>query len=220
MSYQIIDVKNWVRKNQYDWFSTFENPTYGFCVKIDVSEVVRFSKETKTSFFTNFLYIIMRTINETEPMRYRIVDDKVMLYDKINPDFTIKTQDGCFNNAGFDYTNNYQKFYDDCRKVIEENNKKVNLDRTYNLPEYDKIYCSCLTSIDILSMMHPIKWTDKSSTCVPRIFWDKYIKDNDKYYLNLNITVSHALVDGEDLASAFNKIRKYSLKFKEIIKGA
>ena len=67
-------------------------------------------------------------------------------------------------------------------------------------------------------MTHPIKAEDKESTAVPRIFWSKYILDNDKYYLMLNITVSHALVDGEDLALVFKKVREYSLNFKEIIK--
>ena len=218
MSYKIIDVKNWLRKSQYDWFSTFENPTYGFCVKIDVTEIVNYSKETKTSFFTNFFFIIMKVVNELEPFRYRVVDSKVVLYDQINPDFTVKTNDGCFNNAGFNYVDNYQEFYQSCRQVIEENNKCVNLSREYNTNEYDKIYCSCLTDIDILSMTHPIKWSDQSSTSVPRIFWDRYIVENGKYVLNLNITVSHALIDGQDLSKAFNKIRNYALDFKNIIK--
>lgn len=66
-------------------------------------------------------------------------------------------------------------------------------------------------------MTHPIKYEDKESTSVPRIFWDKYVLDDSKYYLTLNITVSHALVDGEDLAKVFERIRKYSLKFKNTI---
>ncbi len=218
MGYEIIELDNWLRKNQYEWFSTFEDPSYGFCVKVDVTEIVNYSKETNTKFFTNFYYAIMKVINELEPFRYRVVDDKVILYDVINPDFSVKTADGCFNNVCFPYTSNYDKFYEECRKLIDENNKCVNFNRTYNTPEYNKVYTSCLTTIDILSMVHPIKWSDKSSTSVPRIFWDKYIKEEDKYTVNLNITVSHALVDGEDLSKAFNKIREYSLEFKNIIK--
>lgn len=214
--FRIINTKEWKRKSQYDWFSSFDNPTYGFCVKVDVTSVLSYSKETKTSFFANFLYIISRVMNELGPLRLREVDGKVVEYEKIDPDFTVKTDDGSFNNATFIYTLDYQEFYARCRKAIEENNKCVN-NREYNLPLYDRFYSSCLTSIDILSMTHPIKTSDKSSMSVPRIFWDKYLEQEGKYYLNLNITVSHALVDGEDLAKAFNLVRKYALDFYSTI---
>ena len=215
--YQVVDIKGWKRKSQYDWFSSFENPTYGFCVKVDVASVVNYSKETKTSFFANFLFIITRVINELEMFRLRELDGQVVLYDEIDPDFSVKTEDGSFNNASFSFTKDYQEFYKNCREVIEKNNKYVN-NREFNLPEYGRFYSSCLTTIDILSMIHPIKTSDKSSTSVPRIFWDKYLEQDGKYFLNLNITVSHALVDGEDLAQAFNLVRKYALDFKTTIK--
>ena len=214
--YQVINTKEWKRKSQYEWFSSFENPTYGFCVKVDVTSVLAYSKETETSFFANFLYIVSRVVNELEPLRLREVDGNVILFEKIDPDFSVKTKDGSFNNVSFSYTREYQEFYKKCRNVIEENNQCVNM-RDYNLPEYDRFYSSCLTSIDILSMTHPIKTSDKSSTSVPRIFWDKYLELDNRYYLNLNITVSHALVDGEDLALAFNLVRKYALDFNKII---
>ena len=66
-------------------------------------------------------------------------------------------------------------------------------------------------------MVHPIKNGDEVSSSVPRIFWDKYIEEDEKYYLNLNFTVSHALVDGEDLSKAFNLVREYCKDFKKII---
>ena len=43
---------------------------------------------------------------------------------------------------------------------------------------------------------------------MPRICWGKYVEQNEKYQLTLNITVSHILVDGYPLAKAFNKIQE------------
>lgn len=217
-NYKIIDVNKWIRKSQYEWFNSFSNPTYGFCVKVDVTEIVNYSKKTKTSFFANFLYVIMRVQNEIEAFRLRCLGDKVVLFDQINPDFTIKTEDGCFNNGGFEYTKNHKEFLARCKKLIEANNKHANVDKSYNdASVLNLIYCSCLTTIDIVSMTHPIKNDDRESNSVPRIFWDKYIKINDRYYLTLNMTVSHALMDGEELSKGFNLVRKYALDFEEII---
>lgn len=218
-NYKVIDTKNWIRNVQFEWFNSFDNPCFGFDVKIDVTEIVNYSKETKTKFFTNFFYVVMRANNECEPMRLRYIDGEVRLYDVINPDFTIKTIDGCFNNACFDYTSNYEKFYKECRTLIEQNCEKMNHEKSYNdATRYDKIYCSCLTTIDVVGMIHPIKYADKNSTSVPRIFWSKYLEENGKYFLVLNTTVSHALMDGEQLSAYFNLVRKYSKEFRDLIK--
>lgn len=216
--YQIIDLSTWTRRINYQYFSTFANPTYGFNVRIDITEVLNYSKETHTSFFINFLYIITLVNNDCPSLRLRQLDDMVVLFDTIHPTYTIKTDDGSFNNGFFEFTRDYQEFYQRCKKDIEENKKTTKFINEYNAPEYDRFYSSCLTTIDILGMNHPIDTNDKKSMNVPRIFWDKYIKENDRYYLTLNMTVSHALIDGEELSQAFNLVRKYCSNFKEIIK--
>lgn len=48
--YRVIDKNNFPKRKQYDWFKTFANPCYGFNVKMDVTELVKLSKETKTIF--------------------------------------------------------------------------------------------------------------------------------------------------------------------------
>ena len=35
--YKIINPNNWIRKNVYNWFITFPNPTYGFNSNIDIT---------------------------------------------------------------------------------------------------------------------------------------------------------------------------------------
>ncbi|MDE7095332.1 MAG: hypothetical protein K2O23_02485, partial [Anaeroplasmataceae bacterium] len=53
--YKIIDIKTWNRKKQFEWFNSFANPCYGITIDLDVTEIVTFSKKSKTSFFINFL---------------------------------------------------------------------------------------------------------------------------------------------------------------------
>ena len=49
------DLKN---QGQYRWFKTFDNPCYGFDVKMDVSEVVKCSKEK--NLFLLMCYILLQ----------------------------------------------------------------------------------------------------------------------------------------------------------------
>ena len=212
-----IDIEKWNRRTNFKWFSTFTNPTFSFNVKIDVTDVVNYSKETKTSFFANFLYLICRVNNELEPLRLRYVDGEVIEYDVINPTFTVKTIDGVFNNAEFAYTSDYQEFYKRCREVVEQNNKKTLNPEEYNIPRYDRFYSSCLTTIELEGMTQPLNFNDKNSLNIPRIFWDKYRLENGRYVMLVNFTVSHILMDGEDLAKALNLLKQYASNAKDTI---
>ena len=56
------------------------------------------------------------------------------------------------------------------------------------------------------------------SQTVPRICWGKYINNNGKYEMTLNITVSHVFVDGLHISKAFNKIQELLNETAEILK--
>ena len=216
-SFKEIDTSKWVRKTTYEWFKEFTNPTYCFNVKIDVTDVVKYSKESGTSFFVNFLYSVSRVNNEIESLRLRYVDDQVRLYDRIDPTFTVKTSDGSFNNAFVEYTRDYDKFYKATKEEIGRRNGLTDNTQTYNNKDFNVFYSSCLTTIDLEGISQPLNTNDKNSLNVPRIFWDKHRIENGKDIMLFSINVSHILIDGEELSSALNLIRKYCEDFKSMI---
>lgn len=216
--YEVIDMENSIRKSQFEFFNSFFDATFGFNVRIDVTSVKEYSSKTKTSFFTNFLYIITICLNQIKEMRLRNIDNEIRLYKVINPNFTVKTDDGSFNNVGHKYTTNYDEFYKLNRKAILEGKKVKNNKDEYNANKlYNDFYMSCLLDFDFEGMTHPSPGGNKTSQSVPRIFWGSYVNENDKYFLTLNITVSHALCDGEPLKQAFNLIKKACNNFEEFI---
>lgn len=216
-AYKEIDTSKWVRKTTFEWFKKFSNPTYCFNVKIDVTDIVNYSKQTGSSFFINFLYLICRVNNEVESLRLRYVDDRVLLYDKINATFTVKTTDGSFNNAGVEYVKDYNEFYKLTKEEINRRNGLTDNSHNYNVWDYDVFYSSCVISIELESISQPLDTNNKNSLNVPRIFWDKYRLENGKYVMLLSMNVSHILVDGEELSKALNLVKKYSANFKELI---
>ena len=216
-AYKEIDTSKWVRKTTFEWFKKFSNPTYCFNVKIDVTDIVNYSKQTGSSFFINFLYLICRVNNEVESLRLRYVNDRVLLYDKINATFTVKTTDGSFNNAGVEYVKDYNEFYKLTKEEINRRNGLTDNSQNYNVWDYDVFYSSCVISIELESISQPLDTNNKNSLNVPRIFWDKYRLENGKYVMLLSMNVSHVLVDGEELSKALNLVKKYSANFKELI---
>lgn len=215
-----IDMKTYPKRNQYNWFHTFDDPTYGFDVDIDVDEIVKLTKERKHSFFPYFYYVILLAVKDIDEMRLREVNNEVYLYDEIHPTFTVMTDYGIYQNCGFEMIWDFQKFYQKTREIIKE---AKSLPITDELDRYpvcslpNVLYTTCIPILSLKGMTHPTNAKNYDSLSVPRICWDKYRLDYDNHYhLTLNITVSHTLVDGFPLARCFNKIKEYCKKAKEI----
>ena len=50
-----IDTSNWNRTKTYEWFKTFSNSTYSMNVRMDVTNLVKHTKDKKESFFIDLL---------------------------------------------------------------------------------------------------------------------------------------------------------------------
>ena len=214
-----LDFSNSERYNTYTWFKSFSNSTYGVNVKMDVTKLVKLTKERKESFFINILYIVMKGLNNTPELRMRLINDKPYIFDDINPAFTVMTKAGTFENVRFKNVTNYKEFYKIAKEHIEETkNKEVLIKNDYNPSNtYDEYYITCTPWLDFTSIVHPIP-DDKSSQTVPRVCWGKYTNNGDKLELTLNITVSHIFVDGYPLSQAFIKIQELLDNCENILK--
>lgn len=218
MNYKIIKVEELKKINQYNWFKHFSNPCYGFNVKMDVTNVVKYSKETKTSFFINTLYLVTSALNQIDEMRIRVVNGEIRLYDEINPAFTVMTKAQIFENTGLTMINDYHLFYSKAHQVIESVKNQTNVKETYNDSKlFNEYYITCIPWLSIEGMSHPLIDNDYESLTVPRVCWDKYREENGKLVMTLNITANHMFVDGYPLSEAFNKVQEYFDKLVGII---
>lgn len=210
--YKIIDKSTWNRKKQFEWFQTFSNPCYGIDIEVDVTEVVKFSKESKTSFFINFLYIVMKSLNSIEELRLRIVGKEIRLYDVIHPTYTVMTKGNVFENCANTMHNEYTLFYEECHKVIEATKCKDKVDDMYNDDSrYDVYYITCLPWLEYVGMTHPLPDHNEESSSVPRVCWGKYTEKNQRLILPFNLIVSHSLVDGYPCSKALNLLKQNCL---------
>lgn len=204
-----IDIEKWGRQRTYDWFRTFSNSTYTMNVRMDVTELVRHAKEHGQSFFIDLLYIVMKGLSSIDEMRMRLVDGKPVIFDEINPAFTVMTEAGLFENVRYDNEVDFDRFYKVSEQHIEKAKNQSDLDDADYNPEnrYDEFYITCVPWVDFEQFTHPIP-DDIASQCIPRVCWGKYEERKGRLSLMLNITVSHIFVDGYPLACAFNKIQE------------
>lgn len=214
-----LELEKSERYKTFEWFKRFSNSTYSMNVKMDVTNLLNHSKKNKESFFIDLLYIVLKGLNSIEEMRMRLVDNSPVIYDDINPAFTVMTDLGTFENVRFKNCTEFKRFYQIASEHIVNAKKQSQIKKESYNPEncYNEYYITCVPWIDFTQFTHPIP-DDKSSQCIPRICWGKYIEQNGKYELMLNITVSHIFVDGYQLAKAFNKIQELLNNADEVLK--
>lgn len=213
-----IDVEKWNRKKIFEWFKGFSNACWSLNKEIDVSKVVEYTKESKTSFFINFLFVVVKTLNDFECMRMRFVDGKVVVYDNLRPAYTVASEDRTYENVRHEFNDNYQDFY--ClanEKIAKIKEGKVDEGEYNPVNCYNEYYISCLPWINFSSVTHPIP-DDKSSQSIPRICWGKYNKKEDKFIMDFNITVNHMFCDGKDVSMFLLELEKNINNINDLIK--
>lgn len=87
-SYKVIDENTWPRAMHCAVFR--ENVEPAFCVtfEVDVTRFLDTVKMRKLSFTMAMVFAVCKCANEIEAFRYRFLDGKVVLFDKIDTAFT------------------------------------------------------------------------------------------------------------------------------------
>ncbi|MFA6860974.1 MAG: CatA-like O-acetyltransferase [Bacilli bacterium] len=216
-----IDIKTYKKRNIFYRFKTFPDSSYGFDVDINVDKVVRLSKQRKESFFAYFMFLVMKAMDPIYELHLRYEKGHVYYYKIIAPTYTVMTNDGVYVDCGNEMNDDFREFYQDLRDKVEKAKKITIGDELDSFPicvRQDVVYATCIPTLNFAGMNHPTPANNLDSLSVPRICWGKYhLASDNQYHLMINITVSHALVDGLPLAQAFNNLQELAFKADSIL---
>ena len=77
-----IRIDDYERKEIFQQFNNEDNPFIYITIKLDVTNVYNYCNQYKHHYAT-MGYLIGKTVNEVDSFRYRLVDDKIIQYDKV-----------------------------------------------------------------------------------------------------------------------------------------
>ena len=69
MNYKVIDKEKYYRKGVFRHFSEDCKYSTSMTARIDVTDLVYYSKNTETKFYINFLYILSKVLNSRDDYR-------------------------------------------------------------------------------------------------------------------------------------------------------
>lgn len=187
------------RRDRYDSFSQFENPTLNIGMTLALPDFRPFCKERKIPPFHFFLFCLLTSIRQIDNFMYRIYEGEVIKIDEFIASYTVMNLDHNYNYAAFEMSDELDEFV--ARSVaagqIASNSRALINTAAGLTPREQKnnIYTTCMPWIDMTSISHPVfsyKHPD-----IPLIAWARFSEpSHGKMTLPFSVQAHHGFVDG------------------------
>lgn len=200
-AYHEVDMTTWKRARHYALFAGMSYPYVSFTTRLDVHRLVSPGGRPDIPFFSSFLFAVMKAINAIDNFRYRIIGGKVVLYDRIDPNFVVLDQnDDLFYFAEATYGPDIAAF----RERVEAAKRKAIADRCLCGDRQDVVHVSCIPWFDFCDVVQPLPIDPGFS--IPKAIWGKFSEVNGTFTMPFSMTAHHGLVDGVHFSRLFAAI--------------
>ena len=202
-SYKTIDESTWERAVHCMVFRNSIEPS--FCVTFE-ADITNFKKKVKAegiSFTLAMVYAVCKCANEPEPLRYRFLDGKVVLYDKIDTAFTyLNKETGLFKVVNV-------PFVDDLTEYVELASKTADEQKEYFTGPLgnDVFQCSPMPWVTYTHISHTN--SGKKDNATPLFDWGKYYEKDGRTIIPVSIQAHHSFVDGIHIGQFVDALQNY-----------
>lgn len=200
-----IDIDNWVRKEHFLFFKTYDEPFWGISTNVDCTNAYKKSKELNIPFFMYYLYLSLKAVHQIEELRYRIEGENVYCYDVIHAAATVLRDNGTFGFSVIKYNEDLSMFTENAKEEIERvknDNRLMPVETNENVIHYTTI-----PWISFSGVSHARRFSLKDS--VPKIAFGKITEENGRKLLPIAIHTHHSLVDGLHVGKYLELFQNY-----------
>ena len=202
--YRELDIDKWPRKATYEFFRDYEDPFFNFTANIDVSGVHRVCKRNGLSFSLAALYCSLVAANGIREFRIRLLDGRLVEFDRIHATQTLLNDDETFSFAYFEMKDELVEF-DLSGKLALAKYKAL---KTFDVESdrVDLIYYSVIPWVSFTSFKHASR-LDRSQT-IPRIVFGKFFDHGDRKLMPVCVEANHTVMDGFHVGKFFIKLQE------------
>ena len=213
MGYRVIDRETYYRKGVFRRFSEDCKCSLSMTARVDVTDLVAWSKTKGRKFYLNFLYILCRALNSREDyrMEYRWQMDELICYDVIHPiQYVFHEDTETFTEVYSTYDSDYETFYAAALRDLEagKGTRDLGLDDANHPNWFDASYIPWI-SYDALHLELP----DGYLYFAPIVNWGKYRAENGRLMMPVTVRMNHAVADGFLVANVFRLLEKEMAAF-------
>ena len=208
----IIDINTWERKENYEFFLGFQNPTISITSEVECAGAKARAKAAGESFFLHNLYAVLRAVNEIPEFHFRIdAEGRVVYMDHVDMLTPIKVKEnGRFFTIRLPWNTDFQTFYTTAKAIIND------IDPNGNPYDMEKVGGKDLLDVILLSATPDLYFT--SLTCTqehrhgsnyPLMNAGKAILKEGKLVMPIAMTIHHGFIDGHHLSLFYKKVEEF-----------
>lgn len=207
MSFTLIDIENWERKEFYEHFINEVVCTYSVTVNLDITNL------KGQRLYPAMIWLITKTVNEMPEFRTSLRKDGLGIYDSMHPMYTV------FNEQNKNFSGIWSYFSDDYKEFLknyEEDSGKYSNSTRYTpkdgTPE-NSFNISMLPWVGFTSVN--INVYDEGKFLLPIFTMGKFFEQDGKRLLPFSIQVHHAVCDGYHIGKFVELIQEKINRFGE-----
>lgn len=200
---EIIDLEKWERGSTFQHFFHVAKNTYSITVKLDVTDLVGFSKRCGLSFYIALTWIVSKAINEHKQFKMGFdQENNLGYYDVVHPQFPVMDKNCNVVSLTALYEDSFDTFYKKMKNVIEQ----YELDGIVPEEKPNIIMISTLPWIEYESFT--VNNESGYHFLFPMVTWGKYTQEGDRVCMPLTLQISHAVADGYHCHLFFESVKK------------
>lgn len=205
--YTEIDEKTWKRAMHCMVFRNSVEPAFCVTFELDITNFLPRVKEKNYSFTMAMIYTVSKCANKIEEFRYRFLDGKVVLFDRIDTAFTyLNKETELFKVVNVPMCDSMEEYVSLALKTAEKQKEYFTGPLGNDVFQFSPMPWISYTHISHTN-------SGKKDNATPLFDWGKFYEKDGKILLPFSVQAHHSFVDGLHIGKLYELVQKYLNEF-------
>lgn len=208
-NYTVIDENNWKRAIHCKVFRNSIEPSFCVTFELDITNFLNRIRTEKYSFSMAMIYAVSKCANEIEEFRYRFVDGKIVLFEKIDTAFTwLNKETELFKVVNVPMKDTLKEYVSEATKMAKEQKEYFTGPLGNDVFQFSPMPWVSYTHISHTN-------SGKKDNATPLFDWGKYFEREGKVILPFSVQAHHSFVDGLHIGKLAKLLQEYLNNYDE-----
>jgi len=201
MSYR--EVETYYRQEHFDFFSGYAMPFYNVTFELDITKAKDFAASRSYPVYLSLCHLFARGMQRVEDFRYRVLDGRIVLFERLDIAATLPTAGGAFSFASFDWDPDLKIFLQRAEASSQRARKVATLGEQ---TPANAILFTALSGVRFTGFTHATP-TDRTDGR-PRVAFGKFFDRSDRLMMPVGLGVNHIFIDGAAIGALVEEVQR------------
>jgi chloramphenicol O-acetyltransferase type A len=192
MDYRVVD--SYYRQVQLDFFRRYRSPFYAVTFELDVTGFKRHVDERGLPTYVNLCWVFLRAMQGIEDFRYRLLDGRVVLYERLHPSLTVPAPGGRFSFCALWWDPDLDAFNRAAAAAMAAAGAASSL---ADPGRQNAVYFTALPGVPFTSFTHVVP--DDPEAGQTQVAFGRFRDDGGRRRVPVGLQINHLFIDGAAL---------------------